>query len=97
MVKIDFNNIIVLLFVIVLFFVLGYISGCKDNKTIIDDKETDTIYNPIVLDSIEYNINKKDSTIIELKKKFEYEKDKALNATDSDAINQFKSLAGSDI
>lgn len=55
----------------------------------------DTTYNKITLDSIQYNINKKDSTIVELKKKFEYEKDKAINASDSDAIKQFKELAGS--
>lgn len=55
----------------------------------------DTTYNKVTLDSIQYNINKKDSTIIEFKKKFEYEKDKAINASDSDAIKQFKELAGS--
>ena len=54
----------------------------------------DTTYNKVVLDSIKYNIIKKDSTIVELKKRTEYEMEQAINANDSIAIEQFKELAG---
>lgn len=54
----------------------------------------DTTYNKVVLDSIEYNIKIKDSTILELKKRIEYETEKAINANDSDAVKQFYELAG---
>lgn len=63
----------------------------KDNKY----NNIDTTYNKITLDSIEYNINKKDSFIIEFKKKFEYEKEQVLNASDSANVELFKQLAGS--
>lgn len=56
----------------------------------------DTTYNKVTLDSIEYNIKIKDSTIIELKKKVEYEMEQAINANDSVAVKQFKELAGAD-
>ena len=59
-------------------------------------KSVDTVYNKVVLDSINYNIHIKDSTIVELKKKVEYETEQAINANDSDAIKQFYELAGSD-
>lgn len=74
-----------------LMFYFNFKNNNNDNKIIVPD----TTYNKVILDSIEYNIHKKDSTIIELKKKFEYEKDKIINTSDSDAIKQFKELAGS--
>lgn len=77
-------------------FVVGYCVGNNDNeKTNYDNVIVpDTTYNKITLDSIEYNIHKKDSTIIELKKRTEYEMEQAINANDSVAIEQFKELAG---
>lgn len=54
----------------------------------------DTIYNTITLDSIRYNIIVIDSTIIEIKKNVRYEIEQAINANDSDAVEQFKALAG---
>lgn len=56
----------------------------------------DTTYNKVVLDSIDYNIKIKDSIIIKLKKKVEYEIDKAINANDSITLMQFRELAGTD-
>lgn len=56
----------------------------------------DTTYNKVVLDSIEYRIHTKDSVVVKLKKKVEYEITQAFNATDSDAVKQFYELAGSD-
>ena len=54
----------------------------------------DTTYNTITLDSIRYNIIVIDSTIIEIKKNVRYEIEQAINANDSDAVEQFKALAG---
>lgn len=55
----------------------------------------DTTYNVVTLDSIRFNIKVKDSVVVELKKKVEYEMEQAINADDSIAIVQFKELAGS--
>ena len=59
-------------------------------------KFVDTVYNKVVLDSINYNIHIKDSTIVKLKQKVEYETEQAISANDSDAIKQFYELAGAD-
>lgn len=91
------NNIdrIFIVIGIVISFFLGVFIGKEEFSYKNNNKEiiVDTSYNKIILDSIEYNINKKDSTITEIKKKFEYEKNKALNTSDSDAIKQFIKLA----
>lgn len=77
-------------------FVIGYCIGNDDSKEINYDNVIipDTTYNKVTLDSIEYNIYKKDSTIIELKKRTEYEMEQAINANDSVAVKQFYKLAG---
>ena len=64
-------------------------NGTNENYII-----NDTIYNTITLDSIKHNIIVIDSTIIEIKKNVEYEIEQAINANDSDAVEQFKALAG---
>lgn len=64
-------------------------NGTNENYII-----NDTIYNIITLDSIKHNIIVIDSTIIEIKKNVEYEIEQAINANDSDAVEQFKALAG---
>lgn len=80
--------------------IIGFIFGCFITCSIKDTSdrditiiEQDTIYNKEILDSIEYNIIKKDSIIIEYKKRIEYEKEQVLNDDDSSAIERFKSLA----
>ena len=55
----------------------------------------DTIYNKTILDSISYDIKVKDSIIVKLKHKMQYEIEQAINADDSTAIKQFYELAGS--
>lgn len=66
---------------------------CKENINI---NKIDTTYNKVLLDSIEYNIELKCSTIVELKRLSKYETEQAINSNDSAAIEQFKSLAGAD-
>lgn len=68
----------------------------KDNIKHNTIEIVDTTYNKIILDSIEYRIHTKDSVVVKLKKRVEYEITQAINATDSNAIKQFYELAGSD-
>ena len=78
-------------------FIVGILIGSnyKHNNT-----ETitiyDTVYNKTILDSISYNIKVKDSIIVKLKHKMQYEIEQAINANDSDAIKQFYELTSSD-
>lgn len=87
----------IIVFGIICFSVGYYIGNNNNEKTNYDNMIVpDTIYNKVTLDSIEYNIHKKESIIIELKKRTEYEIEQAINANDSVAIKQFKELAGAD-
>lgn len=89
------NKICIFIVILLVTFIAGYVVGNKQNQ-IIDNKDVvlpDTIYNKVTLDSIEYNIIKKDSTIYKLKEKVKDEIEKALNADDSIAVEQFKSLS----
>lgn len=78
-------------------FIVGILIGSnyKHNNT-----ETitiyDTTYNKVILDSIQYNIKVKDSVIVKLKYKMQYEIEQAINSSDSDAVKQFYELAGSE-
>lgn len=65
----------------------------KDNHKVNNIIISDTTYNKVILDSIEYNIIKKDSIIYKLKEEVSYEIEKALDANDSIAVKQFKSLS----
>ena len=101
--EINNNNIKnIIFFIIVLIIIIGagvyfYINFYLYNKhkDINTIEYNDTIYNKIILDSIEYNIHKKDSIIINLKTEFENEKYKIYNYSDSIVIEQFKQLASS--
>lgn len=89
------NKICIFIVILLIAFIAGYIVGDKRNQ-IIDNKDVvlpDTTYNKVTLDSIEYNIIKKDSTIYKLKEEVKDEIEKALNADDSIAVEQFKSLS----
>lgn len=90
------NNICLIIVFGIICFIIGYcIADNNNSKTDCNNVIlTDTTYNKVILDSIEYNIHKKDSTIVELKKRTEYEMEQAINANDSIAIEQFKELAG---
>lgn len=89
------NKICIFIVILLIAFIAGYVVGDKQNQ-IIDNKDVvlpDTTYNKVTLDSIEYNIIKKDSTIYKLKEEVKDEIEKALNADDSIAVEQFKSLS----
>lgn len=89
------NKICVFIVILLVAFIAGYVVGDKQNQ-IIDNKDVvlpDTTYNKVTLDSIKYNIIKKDSTIYKLKEEVKDEIEKALNVDDSIAVEQFKSLS----
>lgn len=89
------NKICIFIVILLVTFIAGYVVGDKQNQ-IIDNKDVvlpDTTYNKVTLDSIEYNIIKKDSTVYKLKEEVKDEIEKALNADDSIAVEQFKSLS----
>ena len=91
------NKIWIFIVILIIAFIAGYVVGDKQNQ-IIDYKDVvlpDTTYNKVTLDSIEYNIIKKDSTIYKLKEEVKDEIEKALNADDSIAVEQFKYLSTS--
>lgn len=75
--------------------VLGYNIRRHDNKNNKEIVITDTIYNKKVIDSIQLNINKLETTIVDIKKRYEYEKEQALNDSDSVTVRRFLELAGS--
>ena len=56
----------------------------------------DTTYNHKILDSIEYNIIKKDSIITILKKEMKYEIEQSNNLSDSAAVDLFQWLSTSE-
>lgn len=89
------NKIIVIVISYILCLVIGYIIGnnnyIKNNK--VEVISIDTTYNKIVLDSIEYNIIKRDSIIVKLKEKYYDELEKVISASDSDVVRQFKALS----
>lgn len=94
------NDIVVALGIIILIaivFGIGYMCG---NTVAIKKQESfhivDTTYNKVVLDSIEYNIIKRDSVIYEIQKKMKYEIEKSFLINDSSAVELFKKLASGD-
>lgn len=88
---------IVRLMLYILMFIFGYVVGCdKTNDELSKKIIIDTTYNTITLDSIQYNIIKKDSIIKIIKGEMTNEINKAINADDSTVIEQFKHLAGSE-
>ena len=92
------NKICLVIVFGIICFIVGYCIADNNNSKIDYNNVTlpDTMYNKVILDSIEYNIHKKDSTIVELKRRTEYEMEQAINANDSVAVKQFKELAGAD-
>lgn len=85
-------KIIIYIFLIILFFYIGFNLGqkCKIDKNTININ--DTIYNTTTLDSIQYNITKKDSVIYKLKESMNDEIKEANNLNDSSSVKLFKSL-----
>lgn len=93
------NKLWIIIIVVIAFFA-GYIISALTKQNITNTTvkpqcivDIDTTYNKIVLDSIEYNITKKDSVIYYIKYKMKNEVTKVLNLDDSAAVKLFKELA----
>lgn len=85
---------IILLIVV---FCIGYGYGNKEYESKVNEPISiqDTTYNHIVLDSIQYNIIKKDSIIYQLKIDAKHEIEESNNLSDTATVNLFKQLATS--
>ena len=94
--KHEIKTLILFLLYTIFCVVLGYNIRQHDNKNNKKIVITDTIYNKKVIDSIQLDINKLETTIVDIKKRYEYEKEQALNDSDSIAVKRFLELAGSD-
>ena len=89
-------NIFWILFIAIIA-IVGYYVG--HNRTItnlpVEDKP-DTIYNIVTIDSIKYNIIKKDSIIVKLKYEYETKIIEVNNMSDSASVELFKDLCTDD-
>ena len=86
-------NIIAVIIIAIIFFIIGYVVKQKEinnHKYIIN--KPDTVYNKIVIDSLEYNIIKKDSIIYNIKENVKKEINFAINADDSTTVILFQKL-----
>lgn len=86
-------NIIAVIIIAIIFFIIGYVVKQKEinnDKYIIN--KLDTVYNRIVIDSLEYNIIKKDSIIYNIKENVKEEINFAINADDSTTVMLFQKL-----
>lgn len=86
-------NIIAVIIIAIIFFIIGYVVKQKEinnDKYIIN--KLDTVYNKIVIDSLEYNIIKKDSIIYNIKENVKEEINFAINADDSTTVILFQKL-----
>ena len=85
-------NIIAIILLSVIIFSIGYFLGKNKIINNNDIQQPDTTYNRIILDSIEYNIIKKDSIIYKIKEDAKQEIDYAINANDSVTVILFQKL-----
>lgn len=85
----------IILTIIAVIAIFGWITNKdyikKENYII----QTDTVYNKVRLDSIEYNIIKLDSTVVKLKVKYDEVIEKSYNLGDSAAVELFFRLVDS--
>ena len=91
------NKICLLIVVFIAVFICGVLVGRKETQNTANTQITliDTTYNTRVLDSIEYNIVRIDSTIYNIKEEMRYEITKSLELSDSATVNLFKELSTS--
>lgn len=80
---------IIMCLILYIFYSVKYNQKIKHEQTVI---VVDTTYNTVVLDSIKYNIIYRDSVVYNLKQEMQYEKDKAYNMSNNDAVKLFYEL-----
>lgn len=92
-------NILIVFFIIlgIVLFMFIFIIGCYylyniNNKDNLEITPIDTTYNLVILDTISQHIKEKDSVIVRLKYKLEYEIEEVKNDNDTAAVNRFYKL-----
>ena len=85
------RDLIYLIIIFVLIFIVSRLS-IKNDVSVESVKPVDTTYNRVVIDSIEYNIIKRDSIIVQIKDSIIYELQLNQTADDSTVIINFQKL-----
>ena len=85
------RDLIYLIIIFVLIFIVSRLS-IKNDVSVEPVKPVDTTYNRVVIDSIEYNIIKRDSIIVQIKDSIIYELQLNQTADDSTVIANFQKL-----
>lgn len=92
------NKICIILVASIVVFSFGVVIGHRMTQKSVNPQEIliDTVYNKIILDSIKYDIIKKDSVIYNIKQEMKDEVAESFNLDVSATVELFKSLAGAD-
>lgn len=85
------RDLIYIIIIFVLIFIVSRLS-IKNDVSVEPVKPVDTTYNRVVIDSIEYNIIKRDSIIVQIKDSIIYELHLNQTADDSTVIVNFQKL-----
>lgn len=85
------KDLIYLIIIFVLIFLVSRLS-IKNDVSVEPVKPVDTTYNRVVIDSIEYNIIKRDSIIVQIKDSIIYELQLNQTADDTTVVVNFQKL-----
>lgn len=85
------RDLIYLIIIFVLIFIVSRLS-IKNDVSVEPVKPVDTTYNRVVIDSIEYNIIKRDSIIVQIKDSIIYELQLNQTADDTTVVVNFQKL-----
>ena len=89
-------NIFWILFIAIIVIIGYYVGRNRLTTDLPVEDKPDTIYNIVTIDSIEYNIIKKDSIIVKLKYEYETKIIEVANMSDSASVELFKELCTDD-
>lgn len=85
------RDLIYFIIIFVLIFIVSRLS-IKNDVSVEPVKPVDTTYNRVVIDSIEYNIIKRDSIIVQIKDSIIYELQLNQTADDTTVVVNFQKL-----
>lgn len=85
------RDLIYLIIIFVFIFIVSRLS-IKNDVSVEPVKPVDTTYNRVVIDSIEYNIIKRDSIIVQIKDSIIYELQLNQTADDTTVVVNFQKL-----
>lgn len=91
------NNICLIIVYGIICFIVGYYIAYNNSKRDYNNVILpDTVYNKVILDSIEHRIIEKDSTIKKIKYQMKYEINKVYTLDDSATVKLFYQLCTSE-